>query len=159
MAELVLGALGVVPLIGFTIKSYDALYTTVKTFRDCDRNVQRLSKRLRGQRCIFRNECLLLLRRCLVDDGSIDIDGMMADPAHGDWLNHELATTKEEEMKRSLMDSYQECIELVHDIHEAIKRLQSSMAPFERAVSEQDKVRPRHLRLPLALTADGRKSV
>lgn len=80
MAELVLGALGVVPLIGFTIKSYDSLYTTVKTFRDCDRNVERLRKRLRAQRCIFRNECLLLLRRCLADDDDgMDIEGMMTD--------------------------------------------------------------------------------
>lgn len=140
MAELALGALGVVPLIGFTIKSYTTLYTTLKTFRNCDSNVERLRKRLRGQRRIFENECLLLLRGCLQDsdNSSIDIEGMMADPAHEDWLNHELMA--EDDLKRSLMHNYDECIALVQDIGEVIKKIQISMAPFEKVVSAEGDV-------------------
>lgn len=44
-------------------------------------------------------------------------------------------------MKRSLTQSYNECIEQVQEMQGAIEKIRSSMAPFEEAVSEQDKVR------------------
>lgn len=135
MAELALGAVGVVPLIGFTIKSYKTLYSTVKTFRHCSKDVERLRKKLRSQRCIFENGCQLLLRECLRD---ADVEGMMDDPDHEDWLDH---SEKTEDMDRSLKQNYETIIELVQEIGDAIRRIQSSMAPFDEVASKQVKVR------------------
>lgn len=142
MAELALGALGVVPLIGFTIKSYQALYTTVKTFRHCSSNVERLRKKLRSQRCIFENGCQLLLRECLQDDA--DVEGMMGDLKHDGWLDHAVQT---DAMKRRLKHNFDTIMELVQDICEAIRRIQTSMKPFEAVVPEQAKVRARGFRM------------
>lgn len=136
MAELALGALGVIPLIGFTIKSYKKLYSTVKTFRHCSSNVERLRKKLRSQKCIFENGCQLLLRESLGDEA--DVEGMMGDPDHEDWLDHAVQT---DDVKGSLSKNYELIIELVHDIGEAIGQIQSSMTPFDEVASKQAKVR------------------
>lgn len=135
MAELALGALGVIPLIGFTIKSYQKLYTTVKTFRHCSSNVERLRKKLRTQRCIFENGCQLLLRECLQD--SADVEGMMGDLDHEDWLDHAVGP---DDIKRSLNQNYDVLVELVQEIGDAIEHIQKTMAPFNEVAAKQDKV-------------------
>lgn len=140
MAELALGALGVVPLIGFTIKSYQALAVKAKTFRHCSSNVLRLYKKLRVQRRIFENECQLLLRECREDE--VDVEGMLANPGHEGWLDHEVQSNN---VRQSLKRNYDELIDLVRDIAEALRQLEESLGCFEAVKSSQQAVSPTEL--------------
>ncbi|KFA79320.1 hypothetical protein S40288_03571 [Stachybotrys chartarum IBT 40288] len=131
MAELVLGVLGVVPLIGFTIKSYQELWSKAKTFRHCSAAVQRLHKKLTIQRRVFENECHLLLRVCIQDDGVVG--AMMLDDNHQNWDNEELNN----KFRMAFKQNYEELIELVHDISGSIFQIQDELDCFKVIQSHQ----------------------
>lgn len=134
MAELVLGVLGVVPLIGFTVKSYQELWSKAKTFRNCSAAVQRLHKKLTIQRRVFQNECHLLLRECIQDDAVVG--AMMSDENHQNWGKEELNN----KFRMAFKQNYEECIELVHDIGGAIFQIQDELDCFKVVQSHQQMV-------------------
>lgn len=136
MAELILGAIGVVPLIGIAIKSYKTLYTELKTFRHCSSNLKRFLKLLRIQRQLFENECQLLLRDCLSD--KLSVQDMIADPDHKSWGDKKL----DESIKKLLKTNYDACEELVGNSLEAIQKLESGFACFQVLKSMRQRVPP-----------------
>jgi hypothetical protein len=124
MAELALGVLGVVPLIGVTIKSYQQLSSKAKTFRHCSSAVLRLYKQLRIQRRIFENECQLLLHNSLRNDPAVE--EMMADPDNSAWKGR----SRDKELKAALKNNYDSCVGLIEDINEAIQHLRNALDCF-----------------------------
>ncbi|RYP44386.1 hypothetical protein DL768_009152 [Monosporascus sp. mg162] len=133
MAELVLGSLGVVPLVGVAIKSYQTLASKLKTFRHCSSTVMRVHKKLRVRRRVFENECHLLLRDCLNDDTAVQI--MMEDMDHEAWKEQR----RDDGLRRSLKENYDECAELVQDIVGVVHDLEAGLGCFEVVRSEQQK--------------------
>ncbi|KAK3290853.1 uncharacterized protein B0H64DRAFT_349583 [Chaetomium fimeti] len=133
MAELILGAVGVVPLIGIAFKSYRTLHSELKTFRHCSSNLKRFLKLLRIQRQLFENECQLLLRDCLGDE--LVVQDMVADPEHGSWSDPK----RDESIKKLLKSNYEAFEELVGDILEAIQKLESGLACFQILKSMRQK--------------------
>ncbi|KAF7552230.1 hypothetical protein G7Z17_g4474 [Cylindrodendrum hubeiense] len=130
MAELALGILGVVPM---ALKSYQVLASKLKTFRHCSSIVQRMYKMLRVQRRVFENECQLLLRGCLYDDSTAQL--MIADPDHRDWGKR----SWDDNLRASLKENYDDCVELVQSILEIIRQLESDLDCFETVKTEQKK--------------------
>lgn len=157
MAELALGAVGVVPIIGIAIKSFKIICSELNTFQHCSSHVRRLYDQLKVQRQIFENECTLLLRDCL-DDGPL-VDRMIADPSHRFWEDDR----SDEDLRVLLKSSYKVCSGLVQTILEAVQKLESGLACFHSLKSKQEKVKPLPLpRLcslssPFKLTVRGNK--
>ncbi|KAL2672471.1 hypothetical protein Neosp_013182 [[Neocosmospora] mangrovei] len=60
MAELALGAIGVVPVVEFVFKSFKGLYKNLKTFKRYDREAKRVRQELEVQEAIFKNEWQIL---------------------------------------------------------------------------------------------------
>ncbi|RYP65227.1 hypothetical protein DL770_009054 [Monosporascus sp. CRB-9-2] len=133
MAELVLGSLGVVPLVGVAIKSYQSLSSKLKTFRHCSSTVMRVHKKLRVRRRVFENECHLLLRDCLNDDAAVQL--MMEDLDHEAWRERR----RDDDLRRLLKDNYDECTELVQDIVGVVHQLETGLGCFEVVKSKQQK--------------------
>ncbi|SPO02514.1 uncharacterized protein DNG_05187 [Cephalotrichum gorgonifer] len=112
MAELVFGALGIVPLIGIAIKSYRGLCSDLRTFRHCSSTVKNTHKKLKVQRIIFENECELLLRDCLGDDA---------------------------DLQTAIDQGHEMCAELIQSILEAVQQLDSNLACFQALKAKQRK--------------------
>lgn len=136
MAELILGAVGVVPLIGVALKSYKTLYSELKTFRHCSSNLKRFLKLLRIQRQLFENECQLLLRDCLGDE--LAVQDMVANPEHGSWSD----LKQDESIKKLLKTNYEAFEELVGDILEVTQKLESGLSCFQVLKSVRERVSP-----------------
>lgn len=144
MAELILGAVGVVPLIGVALKSYKTLYSELKAFRRCCSSLKRFHKVLRIQRQLFENECELLLRYCLGD--GLVVQRMVANPEHENWSDPK----QDESIKKLLKTNYEACGELVGGILEAIQKLESGLSCFQVLKSLRQKVSPpTHNQLPV----------
>ncbi|KAI8711686.1 hypothetical protein NCS52_01432800 [Fusarium sp. LHS14.1] len=75
MAELALGAIGVVPVVEFVFKSFKGLYKNLKPFKQYDREAQRVRRELEVQEAIFKNEWQILRTVFLpmADDSNLDI--------------------------------------------------------------------------------------
>ncbi|KAH6892035.1 hypothetical protein B0T10DRAFT_283521 [Thelonectria olida] len=133
MAELALGVLGIVPLVGVAIKSYKTLTSKLRAFRHCSSTVHRVYKKLRVQRRIFKNECHLLLRHGVDDEAAIR--DLMSDFDHRGWNNQDW----EKHLRVSLKENYDECAEHVRDIIETIRRLEAEFCCFQAVEAKQQK--------------------
>lgn len=60
MADLALGAIGVVPVVEFVFKSFKGLYKNLKTFKEYAREAERIRRQLEVQEAIFKNEWKIL---------------------------------------------------------------------------------------------------
>lgn len=138
MAELILGAVGLVPLIGLALNSSQTLWTELKAFRNCNNNVRRLHKKLKYQRQIFENECELLLRDCLGNEA--EVQAMVADPNHVSWNSE-----RDVSLHKLLKKNYGACWEHVNDINEALKKLETVLACFQAVTPHKQKVCSHHL--------------
>lgn len=136
MAELILGALGVVPLLGIALKSYKTLYSEIMIFRHCSSNLRRFLGLLKIQKQIFENECQLLLRDTLGDE--LVARNMMANPAHGNWSDLE----QDKRIKKLLKTNYEACEELVGNVLEAIQKLESGLSCFQVLKPLRQRVSP-----------------
>ena len=134
MAELALGALGVVPLIGFAIQSYQSLYTELKTFRHCSSTVRRMHEKLDVHRQVFANECKLLLRDSLGDRATVK--AMMNDPKHEGWKDE----GNDKSLKGLLDANYDVCARLIEYIRKTAEKLKSALACFQALKPGKQKV-------------------
>ncbi|KAJ4186359.1 hypothetical protein NW767_012666 [Fusarium falciforme] len=60
MAELALGAIGVVPVVGFVFGAFKGLCKNLKTFKQYAREAKRVRQELEMQEAIFKNEWQIL---------------------------------------------------------------------------------------------------
>lgn len=133
MAELVLGAVGVVPLIGFTIKSFQTLCKELNTFGRCSRTVKRMESLLTIQKRIFMNICHLLLRESLEDD---TVGAMLKNAEHESWGDE----GRSKNLKELLDMNYGACYELIETILETSQKLESGLACFQALKPHKFKV-------------------
>lgn len=134
MAELALGVMGVIPLLGIAYKSYRSVYTTLKAFRHSSNDLENIHKRLKLSRDYFQLECCLLLRFALDEES---IDAMRADLNHANWSTLDL----ESRLRSSLSSGYETCEVLAESINRSLKQFEEEMRRFDGLETDPPEVR------------------
>ncbi|KAH7145485.1 hypothetical protein B0J13DRAFT_553569 [Dactylonectria estremocensis] len=133
MAELALGILGVVPLIGVAIKSFRHVSSTLRDFRHYSSKVERIRKRLKLQRQTFTNECNILLRLVLDDDDTVS--AMVSNSEHKNWTNLQL----DGDLRAQFGESYEAWFDLVQEICDRIAEVDNCLHCFDALTKHQKK--------------------
>lgn len=129
--------IGIIPLIGGSIKLYKASHSGFRVFRHYSREVDRVRKQFERQRQFFLNEVHLTLRLILSDDEPL-IRAMVEDGEHPNWQS------------RPLDDAMLECFrarncrvlnEIIQDIGETITAIQEELQCFTSLEAAQCTVR------------------
>ncbi|KAK2063389.1 hypothetical protein LY76DRAFT_563343 [Colletotrichum caudatum] len=149
MAELALGIVGVVPLIGGAIKAYKEVNGALKHSRQSSREVNKVLKVLKIQRQVFANECGLWLRFILDDDEVAS--GMASNPSHDGWNNPSLDKSFRSRPKKN----YDAWFEINKDISDNIETLGTQISSYE--ASAETKGQDGKLKKVLKRTKDGVK--
>ncbi|KAH0431608.1 hypothetical protein CcaCcLH18_06912 [Colletotrichum camelliae] len=147
MAELALGVVGVVPLIGGAIKAYKEVNTKLKLFCQSSKQVKRMHQRLKTHRQVFANECRLWLAFVIDDD--VLASEMASDSEHDAWNDTRLDAS----FRSQLKDNYDVWLEINTEICQKIDSLESSLANFEETSNMKDN----KLKKALKRTVDGVK--
>lgn len=126
---------GVVPLLGGSLKVYKSTYSKLKTFRHYSREVDRVRKHFDRQRQFFLNEVHLVLRLVL-DDESL-VQDMVEDGRHEKWKSPSL----DNDMVDRLGDNTRSLKEIIEDIQVIITNLQKGLECFNCLDEEKQHVR------------------
>ena len=118
-------ALGIIPLVGVAVKSYATVYKKLSTLIHYSATIKRYQKRFKFQRRIFENECHLLLRLAIPDDGAIGL--MKADPDHSNWTDDSI----DNDLKQHLGENYEPCLDIVRDIRKALDVIEEQLQSFD----------------------------
>lgn len=125
MAELALGVVGVVPLIGGAITAYKEVNRKLKLFRHRSKETRKLQKVFRIQRQVFANECRLWLKFVIEDD---DIAaGMASDPDHDGWSGPNLDAS----LRSRLRENYDTWHDITAEISQSIGTLEAEITSLE----------------------------
>lgn len=116
--------LGIVPLLGGSLKVYKSTYSKLKTFRHYSREVDRVRKHFDRQRQFFLNEVHLVLR--LVLDDECLVQDMIEDGTHEKWKSRSL----DDDMVDRLGDNTRSLKEIIEDIQVIITDLQKGLECF-----------------------------
>ncbi|KAF3800992.1 hypothetical protein GCG54_00010269 [Colletotrichum gloeosporioides] len=127
MAELALGIVGIVPLIGGAIKAYKEVNQKLKLFRHSSKEVKKTHKVLRIQRQVFANECRLWLAFGIEDDETAT--QMASDPEHDGWNDPSLDAS----LRNRLKDNYDIWLEVNAGIVNTIDSLDTSLVSFRES--------------------------
>lgn len=134
-------SLGLIPIIGGSIKLYRASQSRLKTFRHYSGEVNRVRKQFERQRQFFLNEVHLALR-LVVDDESL-VREMVDDGNHPQWKSQSLGRT----MLQRLNENNCEVLnEIVGDIGKTIKDVKEGLKCFDCLEEARREVRPQHHR-------------
>lgn len=128
-------ALGIVPLLGGSLKVYKSTYSKLKTFRHYSREVDRVRKHFDRQRQFFLNEVHLVLRLVLDDEALVQ--DMVEDGTHKKWKSRSLET----DMVDRLGDNIRSLKEIIEDIQVVINDLQKGLECFNCLDEERLQVR------------------
>lgn len=128
-------ALGILPLLGNTVKVYKCVRDNFKTFRHYSAEVKRIRKLFERQQGYFLNEVELVLRLVLQDQDIIK--AMMKKPAHAQWQ----ADSLKEKLNVLLGRNSTSMIDIVNDINESIAALQKAFQCFAPLEEESKRVR------------------
>ncbi|KAK2765772.1 hypothetical protein CKAH01_15576 [Colletotrichum kahawae] len=149
MAELALGVVGVVPLIGGAIKAYKEVNTKLKLFCQSSKQIKRMHQRLKTHRQVFANECRLWLAFVIDDD--VLASEMASDSEHDGWND----TGLDASFRSQLKDNYDVWLEINTEICQKIDSLETSLANF--AETSDAKTQDSKLKKVLKKAVDGVK--
>jgi hypothetical protein len=127
--------LGITPLVLQAVKAYGTIYAKCKLYHQYAGIVQRLYKQLGTQRCLFLNECRLLLR-LVVDDERL-IRAMLKNDQHEEWDD----PTLREQWILSLDDNYDACMRIVEEICRGLQGLEEDLQRFDSVAVQRQPVR------------------
>ncbi|KAJ4221577.1 hypothetical protein NW759_006822 [Fusarium solani] len=114
MADIVLGTVGVIPVIGAAIATYRQLDSRLKVFNNHSEALDRMAKSLDRNYTMFQLEFYQLLRFAFSDR---TIQRMKTDQGCKEWKECEVYEAR---MRRGLGGSYKSCKILVDDIAAAL---------------------------------------
>lgn len=117
-------ALGIIPLVGGSLKVYKSTYSRLKTFRHYSREVDRVRKNFDRQRHFFLNEVHLVLRLVLEDESLVQ--DMIDDGAHKKWKSSSL----EDSMADRLGNNAQSLKDIIEDIGTIIGDVEKGLECF-----------------------------
>ena len=127
--------LGIIPLLGVSLKVYRSAYSKLKVFRRYSREVTRVHKHFERQRQFFINETRLILRSIVRDEGLLK--EMVEDGRHSAWSSTDL----EKEVQTCLGDNCRIFREIVEDIGATINEVQEGLECFDDIDRHRDEVR------------------
>lgn len=119
-------SLGVIPLLGGSIKLYRASQSRLRTFRHYSREVDRVRKEFERQRQFFVNEVHLSLR-LVIEDESL-VQEMVDDGNHLQWRSRSLERTMSD---RFDANNCQVLNEIVDDIGKTISAVKDGLECFD----------------------------
>ncbi|KAF2473452.1 uncharacterized protein BDR25DRAFT_341509 [Lindgomyces ingoldianus] len=133
MADIALGAIGLLPILIRTISSFQTIHNGIKIANKCIEHLDIIAIDWKIQRGRFLNECVLLL----MESGEEELVGraMVADLLHTSWTNSALATS----FSTCLGDSYELCIEIMKRFDTISKKLKKILTGFETVRSKKIK--------------------
>lgn len=133
LAGLVLGAVGLVPVIVEVVKAYRTAHHAIVAVLGCTRELKLIELDLKVQERRFLNELEILLRQ--TDQGTTSRD-MVEDTAHPLWLDKDLA----KRISQSLGRSYALCVEIINSIKAHLEALSQSLSLFDEIRAQRQKV-------------------
>ncbi|KAF5575531.1 hypothetical protein FPCIR_13107 [Fusarium pseudocircinatum] len=117
-------ALGIIPIVGGSLKVYKSIYSKLRTFRHYSREVDRVRKHFDRQRQFFLNEVHFVLRLALDDE--VLVKAMVADGTHLEWHSHRL----ESAIVESFGDNSRALMEIVEDVRTIINDVKMALECF-----------------------------
>ncbi|KAG4274723.1 hypothetical protein FPRO04_09087 [Fusarium proliferatum] len=117
-------ALGIIPIVGGSLKAYKSIHSKLKTFRHYSREVDRVRKHFDRKRQFFLNEVHFVLRLALDDE--VLVKEMVADGAHLEWHSQRL----ESAIVESFGDNSGALMEIVEDVRTIINDVQMALECF-----------------------------
>lgn len=133
MAEIVLGAVGLVPVLVETLKAYKTIHSYIRTARKCVKKLEDIELDLEIQRERFLNEWTLLLKAAGVDEKNRG--GMLRDPEHKGW-NDALET----KMQSSLGLTCELCWKILVRVAATQRDMTEMLAHFEKVRNGKESV-------------------
>ncbi|KAF5974208.1 hypothetical protein FCOIX_8414 [Fusarium coicis] len=115
-------ALGIIPIVGGSLKAYKSIHSKLKTFRHYSREVDRVRKYFDRQRQFFLNEVHFVLRMALDDE--VLVQEMVADGAHSEWHSHRLESAIVESFgdnSGALMEIFEDVRTIINDVQMALE--------------------------------------
>lgn len=119
--------IGIVPLLGGSIKLFRASQSKFRAFRHYSREVDRIRKQFERQRQFFLNEIHLALRLVL-DDDELLIRQMVGDGEHPKW--HDTEGLEAVLIDRFHANNYQVLNEIIDEIGKTITAIQEGLECF-----------------------------
>jgi len=126
--------LGIVPILGGSVKLYKSTYSKLKTARHFSREVDRIRRQFERQKHFFLNEIRLLLRLAL-DNESL-IQEMVEDGAHEKWQSPRLNRA----LRDRLGDNCSVLEEIAEDVTKTINNTEEGLECFDWLESVREEV-------------------
>jgi hypothetical protein len=127
-------ALGIVPILGGSLKLYKSAHSKLKTARHFSREVDRIRRQFERQKQFFLNEIRLLLQLVL-DDESL-VQEMVNDGAHDKWHSIRLDTS----LRNRLAENCTVLEEIAEDVTNAINDAEAELECFDYLEDVREKV-------------------
>jgi hypothetical protein len=134
MADVALGAIGLVPVLVRTLTTFRRIHRGIKTAKRCVEHLDDIAVDLRIQYGRFLNECVLLL----MESGEEEMVGraMVKDPRHTNWTK----TSTISSIQHFLGNSYDLCQKIIERIERISMKLKQMMDCFDIVRSQKMKV-------------------
>jgi hypothetical protein len=127
--------LGIIPLLGGSLKMYKSTYAKLKLFRHYSREVDRVRRQFTRQKQFFSNEICLLLKFTLHDDSLVS--DMVRNDGHHSW--HSVSV--EMRMKRYFgADNCSVLKDIVQEVGQIITESEKELECFDCLKKQQRKV-------------------
>ncbi|RSL54802.1 hypothetical protein CEP54_009664 [Fusarium duplospermum] len=138
MAELALGAIGVIPVVEFVFKSFKGLYKNLKTFKQYARESKRVRQELEVQEAIFKNEWQILrtVFSPTADDSNVVDIANHASQGKLDKLQ------LDQRLRRALGENYNACEKATEVIREDLQELTRELQEVTLLANHQESERP-----------------
>ncbi len=126
--------LGVLPLLVEAVKAYSKVSEGMHTFRHWSREVRSISRQLKVQNGLFRNECCLLLR--LVKDEKVT-DETLDDELNQHWLSEDF----DNKVNPIVDPNIELCRSIVEETKNIVDDMREDMRKFDTLQEQKQKVR------------------
>jgi hypothetical protein len=125
MADIALGAIGLIPVLVQTISSFQTIHNGIKTANRCIEHLDAILMDWKIQRGRFLNECVLLL----MVNGEEELVGraMVKDAQHIRWKKSSL----EASFSKRLGTSYKMCLEVMKRVDTISKKMKKMLSCFD----------------------------
>ncbi|RSL95791.1 hypothetical protein CEP52_011841 [Fusarium oligoseptatum] len=138
MAELALGAIGVVPVVEFVYKSLRGLYRDLKTFKQYTREAKRVQQELEVQEAIFKNEWQILRTIFLPTADDSNAPDIVSHVSRGRLDKLQI----DQRLRRALGENYDACEKATVVIGEDLQELANELQDVTFLANNQESERP-----------------
>ena len=129
--EVGFGVLGILPLIISAAEHYSDCFRPFIRYRKFSAEVDCFQRKLRSQKTVFRQQCLILLQNATLDDVAAS---MLDDRSHPWWADQEI----EQQLAEYLKGFRELCVETIELIQERLEKVEKKSQEFGAALNNDD---------------------